>query len=222
LRGAGGGWKFVWRQRDEVRRFRTVDGLDGRTRRCRGEEVGVCMVGGLLAAVLDAGPLGASFSAHADLLINYQPFHFIGTAGVEIGVQFTMDLFICTLHISVDIAAELTMYGPPFGGDVWVDFWVFGFSIHFGDAEQDAPILDILGFQTLLEQQQDGISAQPTAHLYAVEKGRYVVNKSTNNTDSPPGAGWTVKSQGFSFRVQSRFAIETSSCNRLRPQAAID
>jgi hypothetical protein len=173
----------------------------------------VCMVGGLLAAVLDAGPLGASFSAHADLLINYQPFHFIGTVGVEIGVQFTLDLFICTIHISIDIAAELTIYGPPFGGDVWVDFWVFGFSIHFGDDEQDAPILDINGFQTLLEQQQDGTPAQPTAHVYAVEKGRYVVNKSTNNTDTPPGAGWTVKSQGFSFRVQSRFAIETSSCN---------
>ena len=173
----------------------------------------VCMVGGLLAAVLDAGPLGASFSAHADLLINYQPFHFNGTAGVEIGVQFTLDLFICTIHISVDIAAELTIYGPPFGGDVWVDFWVFGFGIHFGDDEQEAPVLDIRGFQTLLEQQQDGTPVQPTPHVYAVEKGRYVVNKSTNNTDTPEGATWTVKSQGFAFRVQSRFAIETSSCN---------
>lgn len=190
----------------------------------------VCMLGGLLSAVLDVGPLGAYFNAHADLLITYKPFHFKGTAGVEISVHFTLDLFICTIHISVDISAELSLYGPPFGGDVWVDFWVFGFSIHFGDDEQTQHVLDINEFNVLLMQQHDATTAAITApvaptpgapatiastndHVFAVEKGRHVVNKSSNNTEQPEGAIWLVKSQGFAFRVQSRFAIETSTCN---------
>lgn len=188
----------------------------------------VCMLGGLLSAVLDAGPLGAYFDAHADLLITYKPFHFKGTAGVEIGVTFTLDLFICTLHISVDISAELSLYGPPFGGDVWVDFWVFGFSIHFGDDEAQQNALDINEFNVLLEQQHDPSTTVATAgassttpapatstndHVLAIEKGRYIVNKTTTNTDVPEGANWIVKHQGFAFRVQSRFAIETSTGN---------
>jgi hypothetical protein len=208
----------------------------------------VCMLGGLLSAVLDAvrissyrprlqikltiikGPLGAYFDAHADLLITYKPFHFKGSAGVDIGVRFTLDLFICTIHINVDISAELTLYGPPFGGDVYVDFWVFGFSIHFGDDEATQDPLNIEEFNTLLLQQHDDTSSATTAvttsaggappsaaskndHVFAVEKGRHISNKSSNDTVVPEGAAWIVKPQGFVFRVQSRFAIETSTCN---------
>src|SRR6202022_4620726 len=91
-----------------------------------------CMGGGQLMAKFCCGPLSAHFNAWADFLINYSPFHFHGDIGVCVGVDFTMDLWICTLHISVDVGASLNLQGPPVGGVVHVDFYIFGFDIYFG------------------------------------------------------------------------------------------
>jgi hypothetical protein len=76
------------------------------------------MGGGQLNAYFSCGPLSAYFNAWADFLMNFSPFHFLGSVGVEIGVEFDMDLFFCTIHISVDVSATLDLHGPPFGGVV--------------------------------------------------------------------------------------------------------
>jgi hypothetical protein len=76
------------------------------------------MGGGMLMALFSCGPLSAHFNAWADFLMNFSPFFYQGSVGVSIGVDFDMDLFICTIHISVDIDATLDLHGPPFGGVV--------------------------------------------------------------------------------------------------------
>jgi hypothetical protein len=91
-----------------------------------------CMAGAGLHASLSIGVLQAFFDGYADFLINYKPFSFRSTGGVRVGVRYTLDLLFTTAHINVEIGANLILLGPPFQGSIYVDFWVFGFTIHFG------------------------------------------------------------------------------------------
>lgn len=91
------------------------------------------MGGGSWNVSLDAGPLHAYYCAHANFLINFQPFYFVASGGLAVGVEFTLDLWLISVHISVDISAQLYMEGPPVHGYVHVNFWVFGFDVKFGD-----------------------------------------------------------------------------------------
>jgi hypothetical protein len=172
-------------------------------------------------------------------LINFSPFHFVGDISVSVGVQFTLDLWIATIHINIDIGAGLHLQGPPFGGYVHVDFWVFGFTIHFGDAGNADAAIDLPAFWELLLQQPGtqsvtavhAISAAPLedtslistnapaipqvdkAHVLVVESGRALGSSKEQSIETKEGAPWIVRPQGFIFRVQSRFAVETASCN---------
>jgi hypothetical protein len=92
----------------------------------------VCMGGGRLHAALTLGPLSAWFDAFLDFLINYRPFHFNAIGGISVGTRFTLDLWLVTTRISAEVGTTLTVAGPPMGGSVHVDFWVFGFDIIFG------------------------------------------------------------------------------------------
>lgn len=100
----------------------------------------ICMAGGRLHATLNLGALSAWFDAFLDLLLNFQPFYFYAVGGVSVGVKFSMDLWLVTIRISVEIAATLTVAGPPMAGMVHVDFWVFGFDINFGGGMTPRPI----------------------------------------------------------------------------------
>ncbi|KAK0747051.1 hypothetical protein B0T18DRAFT_326987 [Schizothecium vesticola] len=99
----------------------------------------VCMAGGKLSASLTLGPLYAWFDAFLDMLINFEPFYFAAMGGVSVGVRFSMDLWFVTIRISVEIGATLMVAGPPMAGMVHVDFWVFGFDIHFGGSMTPRP-----------------------------------------------------------------------------------
>jgi hypothetical protein len=105
-----------------------------------------CMGGGRLDLTLSLGPLGAWFDAYADFLINYKPFHFMAEGGLSVGVSFTLDLWIVTIHINIEIGATLFIAGPPLYGTVHVDFWVFGFDINFGSDDSNKTALLLMDF----------------------------------------------------------------------------
>jgi hypothetical protein len=98
-------------------------------------------------------------------LINFSPFHFVEDISVSIGVQFTLDLWIATIYINIEIGAKLHLQGPPFGGYVYVDLWVFGFTIHFGDAGNADAAIDLPAFWELLLQQP---GTQDVTAVYAI------------------------------------------------------
>ncbi|KAE8139475.1 hypothetical protein BDV38DRAFT_291480 [Aspergillus pseudotamarii] len=91
-----------------------------------------CMGGGRLELKLSLNPLYAWFIAFVDFLINYKPFFFMAEGGVSVGVQFTLDLWLVTIKIHVELSARLYIQGPPISGTVHVNFYVFGFDIDFG------------------------------------------------------------------------------------------
>jgi hypothetical protein len=165
-----------------------------------------CMGGGKLLATFSSGPLYAHFNAWADFLINYSPFHFLGDVGVNVGVDFTMDLWICTLHISVDVGGSLSLAGPPFGGVVHVDFYVFGFEIHFGEEPGPAKALSLTEFGALLLQQSGDMPSadKADAFVYALKKGAYPGKKQSDV--------WKVRAGGLAFRIHSRFALSSATC----------
>ncbi|EGX48040.1 hypothetical protein AOL_s00081g144 [Orbilia oligospora ATCC 24927] len=92
----------------------------------------VCMGSGRLNIFLVLGPLNAFFDAFVDFLINYKPFNFRAQGGLTVGVKYTLDLWITSIHIDIEIGARIYLYGPPIYGTVHVDFWVFGFDVTFG------------------------------------------------------------------------------------------
>lgn len=175
------------------------------------------MGGGCLHALFSCGALSAHFDAWADFLICLHPFYFQGDLGVSVGVSFTLDLWICTIHINVDIGASVYLMGPPFRGTVHVDFWVFGFDINFGDGDNNTDPMAFADFLGLLRQvnQQDpsgSPSAGPdSALILGVQTGN-VPSKGT--IQSKQLTQWFVRAGTFTFRTQTRLACTTASCNK--------
>ncbi|RHZ47019.1 uncharacterized protein CDV56_102574 [Aspergillus thermomutatus] len=113
----------------------------------------VCMGGGRLHVTLSVGPLSAYFDAYIDFLIQYRPFNFETQGGLAVGVRYTLDLWLVSIPIAVDIGATLFLEGPPVAGRVHVDFWVFGFDIKFGAlAIRPASFIDLTEFYNLVLQ----------------------------------------------------------------------
>ncbi len=161
--------------------------------------------------------LHAWLTAWANFLMEYHPFSFIADIGLDVGVRFTLELLFVSIDISITLRAELTLWGVPFGGEVYVDFWVFGFTIGFGE-DQQSPAITLAAFQELLFQVPDGDSAAATGeqagtvdrlHVLSVETGRYTEKAKESDTTTKQGDMWEVKRGGFVFRVQSRVPLQS-------------
>jgi hypothetical protein len=103
---------------------------------------GALMAGIRLTATFEAGPIKAWFDAGVDFLIAWAPFHYQGGAWITIGCSVDLGLFT----LSVQIGAELQIWGPAFGGSALVDLDIVSFTIDFG-APRSAP--GPVGWRTL-------------------------------------------------------------------------
>ena len=115
----------------------------------------ICMGGGRIHAALTLGALSAWFDAYLDFLINFRPFKFAADGRLSVVVRFSMDMWLVTVRINAEIGAVLSVLGPPMAGRVYVDFWVFGFDIDFGDRDRairegNASSLGLLAFLDLV------------------------------------------------------------------------
>lgn len=187
----------------------------------------VCMGGGRLHASFSAGPITAWFDAFADFLINYRPFHFIAGAGICVGVRFDLDILFIHTHVSVEISADLCLWGPPVAGRVHVDFWITSFDIHFGDSPTDVPTITLITFYELVLQasSQQKAAETETERITDVTETDTVQRPKNEghvflpisglmNTSEVPekvqNAPWTVRSGTFSFVVSCKMAIDTA------------
>ena len=183
------------------------------------------MGGGRLHASFSAGPIEAWFDAFADFLINYKPFHFMASAGISVGVRFNIDVWFVHTHISVEISADLTLWGPPVAGRVHVDFWITAFDINFGDSPPDPDPVSLLGFYQLVLQASSQGSSTTTAaidesdasamdrpeneaHLFLVKSG--LLNTADQKADKDKSR-WTVRAGAFSFMVGCKMAISIAT-----------
>ncbi|CVL11755.1 hypothetical protein FPRO06_13055 [Fusarium proliferatum] len=187
----------------------------------------VCMGGGRLHAAFSAGPIEAWFDAFANFLINYKPFYFTSNAGICVGVRFNIDVLFVHTHISVEIGADLSMWGPPLAGRVHVDIKVAKFDINFGGNEGDNKAADIEEFYHLVlqassQQANSGSPEEERALAAAAEEGIVpgepnqghtflatsgLLNNSFS-TDRKQNADWTVRGGSFSFVVGCKMAVQ--------------
>ena len=190
-----------------------------------------CMAGGRLHAAFKAGPLSAWFDCFANFLINYRPFHFDMSAGVSVGVGFSIDFWFIHIRISVQIGAELYLWGPPIAGRVHVDFWIVAFDINFGDhiteeerigladfydlVLQETPASSFASAQALLTGQSTKQLSEPVAAT-SIRRPRneahnFLVESGLLNPDDKPERGqddpWTVRAGSFVFVAECKMAV---------------
>ncbi|KOS19910.1 hypothetical protein ESCO_005590 [Escovopsis weberi] len=194
-----------------------------------------CMAGGRLHASFSAGPIGAWFDAFADFLINYKPFHFNAAAGISVGVYVEIKILFIHIKISVEIGAQLYLWGPPVAGRVHVDLWVVSFDINFGDSESGVPPITLLEFYNLVLQASESQEAASSAMLAMAsgaaeeeeeEKAMVLADKPPkneghnflpvsgllNDNDKPdrqPNEPWVVRAGTFSLVVACKMAINS-------------
>lgn len=90
------------------------------------------MAGGNLSAVYHSGNLKAWFDMYADIIIWYNPFHFIADIGINIGASYKVDLLFCSKTFSAELGADLMLWGPPTGGMVTIHWFIISFTVDFG------------------------------------------------------------------------------------------
>jgi hypothetical protein len=96
------------------------------------------MAGGSLEATWQSGPLKAWFTAGADFLIAWKPFHYDAYIYVDMGVSYTF-WFFGTHHITAHLGADLHVWGPEFSGTAHIHLWFISFTISFGPSRSQAP-----------------------------------------------------------------------------------
>jgi hypothetical protein len=96
------------------------------------------MAGGHLEATWQSGNLRAWFHAGVDFFIGWQPHHYEGEASVSVGASYPFEFF--GWHtVSVELTADLTIWGPPFSGIAHVQWYIISFDVAFGDRAKTPP-----------------------------------------------------------------------------------
>lgn len=110
------------------------------------------MAGGKLNATYTLGPLKAWFIAYADILMKWKPFAYNIAIGVTVGASYTMKVWKISKTFSVELGADLKLWGPEVHGEVYVSWFIISFTISFSEgADHSKDTLDWNGFkQTFL------------------------------------------------------------------------
>lgn len=97
------------------------------------------MAGGSLQALFNSGPLKAWFLIGADFLIAWRPYHYDAEVYLDIGISFTFWLF-GTHTITLELGADLHIWGPEFSGVAKLHILIFTVTIHFGADASPKPM----------------------------------------------------------------------------------
>jgi hypothetical protein len=191
----------------------------------------VCMGGGSLHITLTLGTLYAFLDAWADFLINYRPFQYQASGGVRVGVRYTLDLWLVSIPINIEIGADIYLQGPPLSGRVHVNFYVFGFDVNFG--EQGVRVAALVGWDEFYKLALQAGSAKPSSVFKIEEEENDSERVEADELDSLPAhviscvdglipglddksksqsgnSKWVVRAAGFAFSVSSKFPINTA------------
>jgi hypothetical protein len=101
------------------------------------------MAGGRLEVLFREGELRAWLKVGANFLIAWKPYHYDASLYVNVGASYTfnIDLLFTSVRvtISVDVGAQLHLWGPDFSGTARIDLSVISFTIAFGAGASQTP-----------------------------------------------------------------------------------
>ncbi|RBA19810.1 hypothetical protein FPRO05_09110 [Fusarium proliferatum] len=164
----------------------------------------VCMGGASMLATCDVCGLHASFSALIDFLMNFDPFHYVLEAFIDISVSWSDYVFFVWVSLGVDITASLYMCGPPVYGAFTIKAPIKNVTVTFGDVNgQNFPgkvSLDM--FRGMLQQEGQGAKGE-----LKISCGSGLSSKDDTTGD------WTVRAGSFAFDVRSNMATTQAYLN---------
>jgi hypothetical protein len=177
------------------------------------------MAGGRLEVSYNKAGIYASFTAYADFLIAWDPFHYDVMVGVSVTAGFRLRacFFVCvTIDVSVSIGASVHLLGPPLHGEVTVDLEVASITIAFGPAPHaPLPFLDWDAFRDkyVVAGAPDGsaLSVHASAGLIPPDAVPAVSGPALSAPGSQ-GNPWRVTGT-FSLRTETRLAATAFSVN---------
>ena len=101
------------------------------------------MAGGYLEVLFKEGELRAWLKVGADFFICWKPFHYDVRLYVNVGASYTFDINLLftrvRVTISVDVGADLHLWGPDFSGTAHIDISVISFTVAFGAGASQKP-----------------------------------------------------------------------------------
>ncbi|MFN0015638.1 MAG: DUF6603 domain-containing protein, partial [Saprospiraceae bacterium] len=106
------------------------------------------MAGGRLEATWNSGNLKAWFIIGADFLISWKPYFYDINLYLQFGVSYTF-WFFGRHTLSLELSADLHIWGPEFAGTASIDIRVTSFTVHFG--AETTPSQDALDWLTFRE-----------------------------------------------------------------------
>jgi hypothetical protein len=191
------------------------------------------MAGAGLHVTFNAGDLSAWFKGQMDALITWAPFSYLIDVSVDIGASYRAHIGSLTHIFKIDLSADVTIWGPPMGGQAHVNWTIISFTVNFGASQNDTPPPlawindDGTGFaQTLLPHTTpQGQTSQMTARAArATAQGAGAQSQTTPSgvytitandgllktfTDDNGDTVWVVRSNHFAFSALT--AIPTTA-----------
>lgn len=115
------------------------------------------MAGGRLEANWKSGRIKAWFVSYAHFIVSWQPYFYDARMGVSIGASYSFRIFRRTRRISIQVGADLHIWGPKFSGTARVRLRIVSFTVRFGNrSRQKPPALNWTEFkQSFLPSDQD-------------------------------------------------------------------
>ncbi len=109
----------------------------------------ILMAGGRLNVVYQKGALKAWFVARADFYIRWKPFYYDTRVSVSIGASYRVETFFLRHTFTVELAADVHLWGPDFSGNARISWFIISFTISFGESTSPKiPTVDWNEFKT--------------------------------------------------------------------------
>lgn len=161
------------------------------------------MAGGYLEVLFREGELRAWLKVGADFLIAWKPYHYDASLYVNVGASYTFDINLLFTHvrvtISVDVGAQLHLWGPDFSGTARIDLSVITFTIGFGAgaSQTPAPIKEWSNFQQ---------SFLPEKNVCSIAVKDGLVKKVEKNGKER----WVINAKEFALVVDSAIPFKSA------------
>ncbi len=97
------------------------------------------MAGGRWEVEYKISFLRAYLIVWADMIVQWQPFHYELEAGIRVGIEARIKILFVYVNFKLEMGAKLRIWGPPFAGEVYVDWSIFSFTIPFGKTAKEKP-----------------------------------------------------------------------------------
>ncbi len=95
------------------------------------------MAGGYVSASYKTDKVAAWFNTSLDFIMYWDPFYYQADFAIQLGAQATLcGWFFGGKTIRAELGAQLSIWGPEFAGRAKIKWWVFSFTIRFGEQSQ--------------------------------------------------------------------------------------